>query len=331
MALLGNAFHTFGAIGNREDLTDLISVISPKETPFYDSIGTTQARATLHEWQNDVLAAANADNVTLEGETFTAVARTATTRKTNYTQIFSKMFTITDTQEIVNKAGRGKESAYQMANAMAEIKRDYEAVIFNYGPSATATVGSTTLGPRMTTLHGWLADCSATTGASAAGLWNVAAANGLMGKNCTAPTKAKYLGVSATANTMNEASFNTLLQAVWNEGGRPNAVYVGGALGRLFAGWATSSSRVWDGSKKVTNAIAVYESMFGALEVKLERHSGSSYGYIVDESLWKKAILKPTGLKTLASRGLGDDYLIWSQWTLESRNTSGNGLFISAE
>jgi hypothetical protein len=287
----------------------------------FDAMGTVKANATLHEWQTDKLAAA-ATNAALEGDIFTnlVAARTPTDRLSNRTQIFTKAFTITDTQEIVNKAGRGKESAYQLAKAGAEIKRDYEFRIFDYDGSATGVAGSTTRARQMRTLHGWIADVTACTGVSGVG-----------GTLVTGLTRAGILSASATGAQIAESTFNEILQAVWNEGGRPNAVYVGGALGRLLAGWATSTSRVWDGSKKVTNAIPVYESMFGTLEVKLDHHTASSFGYLVDEKLWKKSVLKPTGLKSLASRGLGDDFLLWSEWTIEARNPSGNGMFISAQ
>jgi len=321
MTMLANAFHTFQATGNREDLSDLISLISPKDTPLYDSIGSRSAQATLVEWQTDTLAAANPDNATLEGETFTAVARTPTNRLSNRCQIFNKMFTVTDTQEIVNKAGRGKESAYQMGNAMAELKRDYEATLFDYGGSASGVAGISTRAARMRTLHAWIADVTTSTGSGA---------NGNGGPGTYVPiTRAQYLSASATAAPITEAWFNQILQNVWDQGGRPNAVYVGGGLSKTLAGWATSTSRVWDGSKTVVNAIQVYESMFGQLTVKLERFCGSSLGYIVDEKLWSKATLKPTGLKNIGSRGLGNDFLVWSQWTLEAKNPSGNGMFIS--
>ena len=39
MAILSNAFHTFGATGNREDLTEILSNIDPKETYLYDAMG----------------------------------------------------------------------------------------------------------------------------------------------------------------------------------------------------------------------------------------------------------------------------------------------------
>ena len=74
MAIVANTFLTFSAIGNREDLSDTIYMISPVETPFLSMIGKTKATATLHEWQTDALATPAA-NAQLEGDetSFTAV------------------------------------------------------------------------------------------------------------------------------------------------------------------------------------------------------------------------------------------------------------------
>jgi len=49
MAVVTNTFLTFDAVGNREDLTNLIKNISPTKTPFMSRIGTTSATATTHE------------------------------------------------------------------------------------------------------------------------------------------------------------------------------------------------------------------------------------------------------------------------------------------
>ena len=42
-------FQTYQAIGNREDLIDIITDISPLETPMLSSFGKTKATATYHE------------------------------------------------------------------------------------------------------------------------------------------------------------------------------------------------------------------------------------------------------------------------------------------
>jgi len=58
MAIEANTYLTFTAIGNREDLSDMIHDVSPTERPFMANAKTTAATAVTHEWQTDVLAAA---------------------------------------------------------------------------------------------------------------------------------------------------------------------------------------------------------------------------------------------------------------------------------
>jgi len=72
-------FQTYQAIGNREDLTDIIENISPVETYVTSNTKTVTASATYHEWQTDALAAA-AENAAIEGADATATSATPTTR-----------------------------------------------------------------------------------------------------------------------------------------------------------------------------------------------------------------------------------------------------------
>lgn len=44
-----NTFQTYSAVGLREDLIDLISNISPTETPMFTRFAKTQAKGKLHE------------------------------------------------------------------------------------------------------------------------------------------------------------------------------------------------------------------------------------------------------------------------------------------
>ena len=152
MALVTNSFTTFTAVGNREDLTNIIYDISPTETPFTSSIGRVPVTATLHEWQTDSLAAASTANRQLQGDTSTAAAVTATTRPQNRTQISNKIFAITGTQEAVDKAGRNSEIAYQVEKQGRELKRDIEKIVT--GNQAIAAGGSTTA-PALRSLEAW--------------------------------------------------------------------------------------------------------------------------------------------------------------------------------
>ena len=53
MAIPTGTLSNFAAIGENEDLEQIIYDISPEETPFATAIGRGKAANTLHEWQTD--------------------------------------------------------------------------------------------------------------------------------------------------------------------------------------------------------------------------------------------------------------------------------------
>src|SRR3546814_5816842 len=150
MALATGGFTTYTAVGDREDLTDIIYNISPTDTPFMTSIGRGKAKAVLHELQTDSLAAASTSNAQLEGDDVAGSTSAPTTRVHNYCQISRKDVVITGTQEVVDKAGRDSEMAYQPAKRGKELKRDMESTLLANqgevaGDSTTADRKSTRL------------------------------------------------------------------------------------------------------------------------------------------------------------------------------------------
>ena len=75
MTLPTNALATYEAIGNREDLADIIYRIDPTETPFMSGIEKAKATAVNHEWQTQALASAVSSNAQLEGDDAAADCR----------------------------------------------------------------------------------------------------------------------------------------------------------------------------------------------------------------------------------------------------------------
>ena len=63
----GNTFTTYEAVGQRENLTNIISNIDPTDTPFFSNIQKGDADAKFHEWQQDSLATPDTANAQLEG------------------------------------------------------------------------------------------------------------------------------------------------------------------------------------------------------------------------------------------------------------------------
>ena len=90
MALPTNTFATYEAIGNREDLSDVIYRIDPTDTPFVTSIEREKATNVNHEWQTQALAAA-AQNAQLEGDDPQTNTTTPTVRLGNLCQISNKV------------------------------------------------------------------------------------------------------------------------------------------------------------------------------------------------------------------------------------------------
>src|SRR5213076_2240349 len=100
---------TYTVKGIREDLSGIISQISPEDTPFTSAIGSGEkASQTFYEWQTDALAVPDLTNARIEGEdydTITYPAAIPTVRLGNYVQISSKRALVSGTVEKVVKAG----------------------------------------------------------------------------------------------------------------------------------------------------------------------------------------------------------------------------------
>ena len=147
-----NTFDSYDAIGNREDLSDIIYNISPTETPFMTLAQKGRATNTLHEWQTDSLAAASTSNAAIEGDDASGGALTATTRVNNRTQISQKTVVVSNTQNAINTAGRAQELAYQKVKASQELKRDMEAILTGNQASVT---GDSTTARKLRSLEAW--------------------------------------------------------------------------------------------------------------------------------------------------------------------------------
>ena len=138
---------TYSTVGIREDLQDAIYDISPTTTPFMSTVGRTKAKNTKHEWQTDSLSEVDANNAQVEGADAVAPALGTTTMNDNWTQISDKVVQVSSTDDVVDKAGRTTETAYQLAKASSELKRDMETILLSDqagGPGSSSTARTLT-------------------------------------------------------------------------------------------------------------------------------------------------------------------------------------------
>jgi hypothetical protein len=127
------------AIGNREQLSDIVSRITPEDTPIYTMAGKDKVKGTHPEWEIDVLRAPQA-NAQTEGDDYVFDALTQPTRVGNYTQIFSQGWVFSGTQQAVENAGNVVKVATKKIKAGIEVRKDVElAIVTNTASVAGAT------------------------------------------------------------------------------------------------------------------------------------------------------------------------------------------------
>lgn len=305
MAQLTNSFATFNAVGNRESLSDKIYNISPDETPFLAAIGKDKAYQQYEEWQTDALVAA-ANNKAEQGNESTMVAITPTVRVGNRTQISEKTYAITGTQEVVNKAGRKSEVAYQDAKKMIELKRDIEFACLQNTTAITAAAG---VAPQARGLLGWIAT---NTDIGATGVDPNPITN-------TAPT-------DGTQRALTETLFKNVLTKIWNSGGNSTMAFVPSSqrgIVSAFTGGATKFDKTED--KTLYGTVEVYVGDFGRYSIVNSRYQRQREVFIIDPTMWDLMTLRPMVGSDLAKTGDSKKRLINTEWTLKASNEASSG------
>lgn len=306
MAQIANTFATFSAVGNREELADAIYNIAPEETPFVSSIGKGKAMSVFPEWQTDTLAAA-ANNKVEQGNSAAVAALAATKRTGNRTQISEKTFGVTGTQEVVDKAGRKSEVAYQKAKKMVELKRDIEYAAINNGTAIAASAG---VAPQARGLAGWLATNN-----------SIGAAPGAAPNpdTNTAP-------VDGVLRSITEAMLKDVAQKCWEQGGDPSMLFVPGALRAAvsaFTGAATKFDKTED--KTLFATVEVYVGDFGRYSIVNSRHQRARDVFLVDPNQFELLTLRSMKSSPLAKTGDSENYMINTEWTLKSKQEAASG------
>jgi hypothetical protein len=305
MAQLSNSFATFDAIGLREQLADEIYNINPEETPFVSSIGKEKAYGVYEEWQTETLAAA-ANNKVEQGNEASAAAVTPTVRVGNRTQISEKVYAVTRTQEIVQKAGRKSEVAHQDAKKMVELKRDMEFAALQ---NTTAIAAASGTAPQARGVLGWLATNTSkgTGGADPSPTSN------------TAPT-------DGTLRSFTEAMLKDVAQQCWEEGGNPTKLFVPAALRATVSGFTGGATKFDKTEDKTLNAtVEVYVGDFGRYSIINSRHQRARDCFLIDPDMWSLMTLSPMKGEDLAKTGDSKKRLINTEWTLKCKNEAASG------
>lgn len=293
-------YTSYDQVGKKEDVSDVISNITPTKVPFQAMIGNERVTNTLFQWQEDELRAVTV-NAKVEGFTAADATLTATTMRNNYTQILEKTIKISETADAVATYGRAKESAYQLAKAGAELRRDLEHAMV--GTKQTAVAGDSSTARKFAGFQAQVDSGNFT-----------------------------YTGaVSGVANAMDEGDVLAALQDLYNEGADPSAIMVTPSNSLLVADFAKASGRYREISngqqdRSIVNAVDLYVSPFGEVKVYLNRFLASTDTLIFDPEMWKQCTLRPWARETLAKDGDNMKMMIVGEYSLKHKNKKASAV-----
>ncbi|MGB1214839.1 MAG: SU10 major capsid protein [Pikeienuella sp.] len=308
MAQPTNTFDSYDYSNSiREDLSNIITNVDPDETPLYSKSAKGKASSTNTEWLTDALRA-SANNAHIEGDDTTAEARVAQTRVGNYTQIFKNAVVIPDTDDGLDNAGKGRAMAYEVMKVAKEQKLDIERALFL---NNAKVAGNSTTARELGGLPTWLtSNISEGAGATSA-----------TGAGGTART-------GGTARALTQTIFDGVMQDVWDNGGKPDTVYLPSSQMSVVLGFTGSNNQraTIDASKtKVVNVTDVYMTPWGTVEFKMDREMGSDQVFIVQSDMVEIPTLRGMTNKALAKTGDNEKRQVVCELTLKVRNEKALG------
>ena len=313
MAQPANAHETYDSLDKsiREDLTSIVEMISPTETPYMTAIGRGSAKSTFHEWQTSELTAAADDNVVKEGDAASIAAAIATVRVGNYTQISDKTLAITGTQMAVDHAGINDMKNWQLLNKAKELKRDLDKQMMSNKASVAGAADAATArqsgGYESMVFTNESIASDGTTSSYTAGLW-------------VAP-------VDGTARALTEDMLQDVLSLAWAEGGEPTKVFCHSFNKRKISGFTGGTTRTDKSEdKKLFASLEYYVGDFGEVQIVPSRQCRTRTVLVVDPTLISLCFLREYDTHELARNGDAESHQLVVEYTQRVNNEKGCGI-----
>ena len=297
-------YQTFTEIGIKEDISDIITNLTPTKTPFQSNIGTEKINNVLFQWQEDSLRAV-ATNANVEGADPSDITVLPTVMRSNVTQILQETVKVSETVEAVSAYGRAKEMAYQMRKSSSQVKRDFENALV--GTAQTVVTGSAAVARQFAGVQPQIVSTNITYNA----------------------------GTIAVPVALTEAKLLTNLQTVFTAGGEPTRIMVTPSNSVVVASFAAAAGRyrTIPGEKNqsesgIVNVVNFYVSPFGEQKIEINRFLKAYNTLVYDPAMWAKAVLRPWGRTALAKTGDATKQMIVSEQSLKHKNFAASGLLV---
>jgi hypothetical protein len=288
-------FKSYDSVGAKEDVSDVISTLTPHKTPFITSIGGPETvKQKLYSWQEDELEP-GADNAQVEGFDATEESVDTTEMLQNTTQIYSRTIKLSGSLQATDHYGRANELARQLVKKGKTLRLDHERSLV--GVDQAMVLGSNSTARR------------------------VASASKLIHDDNI---------IDAAGNPMSEAMVRTAIRKAFNAGSDGAETFMvkptDAELVSEFAGTAERVRNVdADSAQKIVVKVDIYVTALGTLRVTVNREIKKDFAFLYDPSMWRLTALKGRTWfrETLAKTGDNTKVMLAGEYGLKHDNRKG--------
>jgi hypothetical protein len=323
MAKVANAFTTYQATANREDLSNAIYNIDPFDTPIFSMAKRRNVKNITFDWQSENLPTVDLNNAQLEGFELVRTAAQPTARLTNKCQISKRDATVSGSQDDADAAGKGREMAHQMALKSKVLKSDMEAIACSRQPRVDGDDGTAR---KTEAICHWIArgvDRDNVQGSAVGGV-----TTGL-------PTTATGAFAAPDAEDVvpfDEIMLGDSMETAYHNGATPTNLILPPGIKRTVSTFeGRGSTQVIVGKTEVVATVDVIATDFGRIKVMPSRWIPSDVGLLLDANFLAIAFYRNFRQKALGVIGDAETRMILAEWGVEMRNPMAHFLFNGIE
>ena len=314
MATPSNTITSYDAVGNREDLSDVVYKIAQTMRPFQQNIKKGKVKSTFPEWQTQSLRAPTTNNKNVQGEDTTTTVAKKTVRLGNRTQIFKECAAVSRTQQAVDSAGRPNEMAYQVLLKGEELLNDMEMSLLANLAAAPGSTASND-GPVLAGALAWISTNASRGAGGSSGVY----------------TTGQGAAGAGTQRTFTEALLKNVLASAFNNGAvGPKLALMASAHKQIFSSFTGIADirRDVSGSNQATivGAADTYIGDFGQVTTVPVQFGLSHDVLIIDPAYWELAYLTPLKTEALAKTGDSDRKQLVAEATLKALNEKASAV-----
>jgi hypothetical protein len=330
-----NAFTTYEAVGNREDLSNAIYNIDPFDTPVMSAIRRRNVKNRLFDWQTEFLptvlppaipsmpapGAPGGPNAQIEGFVLSNSPAQPTIRQNNVTQISKRDATVSGSQEESDAAGKGSEMAHQMAMSSKVLKSDMETALCSR--QARVDGDDTTPTARVTEgIAHWLGRAKDKTGAVAGAVAPGTVTTGLPTLS-TDPFPIPGAPIQLTEQMLGDA-----MQKAYTNGASPTLWVVPPGPKRTVSTFTgRSTTQVLVGKTEVVSTVDVIATDFGRVKCIPSRWVPVDIGLLIDQDYAAVSFFRSFRQYLMARSGDAETRMIIVEWGVEMRNALAHVMF----